>query len=192
MIINGDTGLTFPNASTQPRAPYGKQTIWIPAGAMTPRTTNGAAVTKTQLATNGTMAASLAFDTTTTEFAQFQVRMPKSWNESTLTYTVVWTNASTAANPVAWVLRAKAFSNSEDMDSAWGTGVTLIHTVNVAAYAVNISSESTPLTVASVNELEYVIFEIYRDVNNASDLMAQDALLLGVTINYTTNGIDDA
>lgn len=192
-VINGDTGLTFPDATSQGSAPFGKQTIWIPAGAMTPRTTNGAAPTKTQLATNGTMVSSLAFDTATIEYAQFQIRMPKSWDESNITYTVVWSNATSGGtNACAWVLRAKAFGDAEGLDSAWGTGVTIIDTSNAVTDSLNITAESTALTISAVNELEYVIFEIYRDVNNASDLMSQDALLLGVTINYTTNVMTDA
>lgn len=191
-VINGDTGLTFPDSTAQGSAPFGKQTVWIPAGAMTPRTTNGAAPTKTQLATNGTMVSALAFDATTTEYAQFQIRMPKSWNESTITFTVVWSNATTGTNSVAWVLRAKSLTDVDDLDAAWGTGVTVIDAANSLAYPVNISAESTALTVSSAGELEFVVFEIYRDVNNASDTMTQDALLHGITINYTTNAMTDA
>jgi len=49
----------------------GKQTIWVPAAAMTARTTNGAASGTTELATNDVMLSSLDFDTTTEEGAGF-------------------------------------------------------------------------------------------------------------------------
>jgi hypothetical protein len=64
----------------------GKQTIWIPAGAMIARTTNGAASGTTELATNDVMLRTLDFDQTTEEGAQFMVAMPKGWNESTVSY----------------------------------------------------------------------------------------------------------
>ena len=170
----------------------GKQTIWIPSGSMTSRTTNGAAYLTTQLATNGTLITALAFDTATIEYAQFQVRMPKSWNESTVTYTPVWTANSTSTNGVAWVLRAKALGNDETIDSAWGTGVTVTDLNTATAYQNHIASESTAVTISNAAELEWVVFEVYRDVANGADTLAVDALLLGLTINYTTNAANDA
>jgi hypothetical protein len=172
--------------------PIGKQTIWIPSGAMTPRTTNGPTGEITQLTTNGTMVASLSFDTATTEYAQFTIRMPKGWNEGAITFTPVWTANSTSTASVAWVLRAKSLGNAETIDSAWGTGISVIDANTSTAYQNHIASESSSVTVANVSELERVIFEIYRDVANASDTLAVDALLLGITINYTTDTANDA
>lgn len=170
----------------------GKQTIFIPAGAMQPRTTNGAAFTLTQLGTNGTLISALAFDTATTEYAQFQIRMPKSWNESTVTFTPVWTANSTSTASVAWVLRAKALGNDETIDAAWGTAVTVTDANTATAYQAHIASESSAVTIANASELEWVVFEIYRDVSNGSDTLAVDALLLGITIHYTTDAANDA
>ena len=170
----------------------GKQTIWIPAGAMSPRTTNGAQYVTTQLGTNGTLITALAFDTATAEYAQFQIRMPKSWNESTVTFTPVWSQAIAGTNSVAWVLHAKAIGDTESIDTSWGTDVTVIDAANNSAYPLNISAESSAVTIANASELEWVVFEIYRDVANGSDTMAQDALLLGITINYTTDAANDA
>lgn len=170
----------------------GKQTIWIPAAAMSPRTTNGAAFNTTQLGTNGTLVSSLAFDTATAEYAQFQIRMPKSWNESTVTFTPVWTANSTSTNGVAWSLQAKALGNDGTIDAAWGTAVTVTDANTATAYQVHIASESSAVTIANASELEWVVFEIYRDVSNGGDTLAVDALLLGVTINYTTDAANDA
>lgn len=170
----------------------GKQTAWIPAGAMTPRTTNGAAYGITQLGTNGTLVGAMAFDTATTEYAQFQIRMPKSWNESTVTFTPVWTANSTSTASVAWAIQAKALGNDETIDAAWGTAVTVTDANTATAYQVHIASESSAVTIANASELEWVVFEIYRDVANGSDTLAVGALLLGITINYTTDAANDA
>lgn len=170
----------------------GKQTAWIPAGAMTPRTTNGAQYLTTQLGTNGTIIQALAFDSATAEYAQFQIRMPKSWNESTVTFTPVWTANSTSTNGVAWVLRAKALGNDETIDAAWGSDVTVTDANTATAYQAHIASESGAVTIANASESEWVVFEVYRDVANGSDTLAVDALLLGLTINYTTDAANDA
>src|SRR6185369_14135587 len=92
----------------------GVHTIWIPASAMIARTTNGAAAGTTEMATNKQMVKTLDFDTTTQEFAQFSIQMPKSWDESTVTAKFVWSHASTSTNfGVVWALEAYAFSDDD-------------------------------------------------------------------------------
>lgn len=172
--------------------PIGKQTIWMPSGAMTPRTTNGAARTTTQLGTNGTMVTTLAFDTTTTEYAQFQIRMPKGWNEGTVTFAPVWTADSTSTNGVAWALRAKALANDESIDASWGTAVVVTDDNTATVYQLHLASESSAVTISSAAELDLVIFEIYRDVADAGDTLAADALLYGINVYYTTDAANDA
>jgi hypothetical protein len=172
--------------------PVGKQTCWIPAGAMKPRTTNGATAGTVQGGTNGTMIASLDFDTATAEYAQFAIRMPKGWNESTVTFTPVWTANSTSTAGVVWTMRAKALGNDETIDASWGSDISVTDENTSTAYQNHIAAESSALTIANASELEWVVFEIYRNVSAGSDTLAVDALLLGVTLNYTTNAANDA
>jgi len=172
--------------------PIGKQTVWVPASAMTPRTTNGAESVKTQLATNGTVLNVLAFDTSTVEYAQFNIRMPKGWNESTVTFAPVWTANSTSTNGVAFSLRAKALGNDETIDAAWGTAITVTDNNTSTVYQVHLAAESAAVTVANASELEWVVFEVAREVANGSDTLAVDALLIGVNLYYTTNAANDA
>jgi len=173
-------------------SPIGKQTIWIPAVAMKPRSTNGAAAGTVQGGTNGTIIASLDFDTATAEYAQFSIRMPKGWNESTVTFTPVWTANSTSTAEVVWTMRAKALGNDETIDASWGSDVSVTDANTSTAYQNHIAAESSALTISNASELEWVVFEIYRNVSNGSDTLAVDALLLGVTINYTTGAANDA
>jgi hypothetical protein len=92
----------------------GKQTIWIPATAMTPRTTNGAASGVTETATNKVMLKTLDFDAATPEYAQFAIRMPKSWNEGTVTAYFLW-SATNTGNCV-WALQARALTDDDPLD----------------------------------------------------------------------------
>lgn len=170
----------------------GKQTIWVPAGAMRPRATNGAKTTTVQLPANGTMVSGLGFDTATYAFAQFQIRMPKSWNEGTVTCTPVWTANSTATDSVVWGVEAKGLANDATIDAAWGAAVAILDANTSTAYQVHIAPESAPVTVSGATELGWVVFQVFRLVENASDTLAVDAILLGVTINYTTNVANDA
>lgn len=170
----------------------GKQTIWVPAGAMRPRSTNGVQTTTVQLPTNGTMMSGLAYDAAQYEFAQFQIRMPKSWNEGAVTCTPVWTANSTATDSVLWAVRAKGLANDATIDADWGPEVGILDTNTNTAYQVHIGPESTAIPVSGAVELGLVIFEVFRQILSTYDTLAVDAILLGVTINYTTNVANDA
>lgn len=169
----------------------GKHTIWIPVAAIAARTTNGAAAGSTELAINRNMLRSLDFDTATQEFAQFEIAMPKSWNEGTLTAQVLWTAAS-GSGGVVWALQAVATSDDDAMDVAFGTEQTMTDTL-LAANDCHISPESAAITVGgSPAENDRVQLQIKRNVADASDTLAVDAKLLGVRLFYTTNARNDA
>lgn len=170
----------------------GQQTIWVPAAAMTPRTTNGAASGSTELATNDVMVKYLAFDAATSEGAQFGIQMPKGWDEGTLVCQFVWTHPATATNfGVVWGIRAVAFTDDDALDTAFGSAVEVTDTGGTTS-DVYISDETSALTVAgSPGAEEYVVFEVYRDPPEAGDTMAVDAYLIGVKIHYTTNAAKD-
>lgn len=172
---------------------FGKHTIWIPAGAMTPRTTSGAASGTTELATNKVMAKTLDFDWTVDEFAQFAVRMPKSWNEGTVTAIFVWSHASGAtAYSCVWGIQGRAFSDTDALDAAFGTAVTVTDSGGTADTSYH-SAESGAMTIAGPPAAgDMVLFQVYRDADNGSDTLDKDARLHGVVLFYTVDAHNDA
>ena len=65
----------------------GKQTIWVPANAMTPTTSNPCAdIAAVETTAGRPDMYVLDFDTSSDEHAQFTVAFPKSWNLGTITY----------------------------------------------------------------------------------------------------------
>ena len=171
----------------------GKQSIWVPASAMYARATNGAAYGSVETSTNKVMFKTLDFDTTTQEFAQFAIRMPKGWNEGTLTFQAVWSHAATTTNfGVAWALEAVALSDAEAGDTAFGTAVQVTDTGGTTNM-LYITAESGAITVGSSPAAQdYVAFQIKRVPADAADTMAIDARLHGVTVFYTTDAATDA
>lgn len=169
----------------------GKQTVWVPASAMTTRTTNGAAAGSAETATNKVMKKTLDFDTAMQEYAQFTVAMPKSWNEGTVSFQALWT-ATGGSGGVAWGLQGVAVSDLDNLDAAFGTAQIVADTLGTAGY-LHQTGESAAVTVAGTPaENDLVIFQLYRDVANGSDTLGQDALLLGVRLFYTVNAGNDA
>ena len=70
------------------------QEIWIPAGAFTSSTTNGAEITSRETTTNKVNYTYAGFDTTTSESAWFTWTPPANWNAGTVKFTLYWTNTS--------------------------------------------------------------------------------------------------
>jgi hypothetical protein len=168
-----------------------RQSVFIPAAAWVPRTTNGPARGSAELSTNKVMVASLDYDASTQEYAQFAVWLPKSWDLSTMAYRVAWTTA-TGTGGVAWSLAARAFSDDDALDQAMGTAVIVTDT-RLADNDLHISPESSALSAAGTPaEMDLVLFELSRAVADAGDTKTGDARLLGVHLYYNTRYRSDA
>jgi hypothetical protein len=170
----------------------GKHTVWIPAGSMTARTTNGAASGTIETTANKVMVRTLDFDAATAEHAQFQIQMPKGWNEGAVSAVFVWSHATTSVNfGVRWAIRAVALSDNDDIDVAFGTPVPVTDTGGSASRLYR-SPETSALTMSgSPAENDFVVFEVYRDSTHGEDTLAIDARLHGVAVFYTTNANTD-
>ena len=69
----------------------GKQTIWVPAAAMSPTVSNGCSnLTVVETTSGRPDMVVLDFDKDSDEFAQFSVAFPKSWNAGTITFQFFW------------------------------------------------------------------------------------------------------
>jgi len=168
----------------------GKNSIWIPAGAMVPRTTNGAATGLAESTTNKVMSNTLDFDQSTIEYAQFQIAMPKSWNESTLTAEFIWTCGVTGN--VIWGLQGVCISDDDLLDAAFGTAVEVTDAVTATTDVMR-SAESSAMTMAGTPaENDLGVFQVYRKASDGGDTAAGDAKLLGVRLFLTTSANNDA
>ena len=170
----------------------GKETIWIPAVAMYPNTTNGcAALAQTELS-NGPEIKTLDFDKDSDEFAQFAIAFPKSWNEGTVTFQAFFTAASTNTGTTAFVLNAVALADNGDLNTAFGTAVgPTAKAMSGTSNDLAVTAESGAVTIAgSPSTDEYVFFQIMRDVS--ADSLTADAKLLGIKLFFTTDAANDA
>lgn len=170
----------------------GLETIWIPAGSMVAKATNGAGTSTYDSGTNDVSIYTVDFDTTTQEYAHtLPIGMPKSWNESTVTAVFYWTNTGGASTEtVRWSIAGAAISDDDTLNTTFGTAQTVDDTW-LAQNDLHISAATSAVTIGGTPaENDMVIFEITRVV--ASDNMAGDARLLGVKILFTTNASTDA
>ena len=173
----------------------GKHAIWVSAGSMSPSVASGCATLDTIASGAGKPdIQSLNFDKDAVEYAQFRIRMPKSWDEGTITFVPVWSHV-TVATPylVSWSLDAVAVSNAETVAASYGTAVTSNDTGGDGDFQY-VGPESSAMTVGGSPATEDVVhFRVGRvATDGTNDTLAVDARLHGITIYITTNAGNDA
>lgn len=174
---------------------FGKQTIWIPAGAMKPTITNGcSSPATTEISSSQPNIITLDFDASTIEYASLPpIAMPKSWNESTITAQFIWTHGSTTTNyGVVWGIEGVAVGNSDAIGASFGTAVTVTDTGGTTntQYTADETSAITLAGTPAEGDVAYI--RVYRAATDGSDTLAVDAKLLGVKIFITTNASNDS
>ena len=169
--------------------------IWVPARAMMAATTNGAASGSVETATNKLMLASYDFDTTTQEYVQFHLELPKSAAYSQavavpgvstkLTAQFAWTCASgvgASSKTVQWGWQGVGMVDGDDIDEAWGTAKTVSDTWQ-ADMAMHVTAETDGIDISNGGSYPCFNFlRVYRDV--AADDLNGDALLLGMMVRF--------
>ena len=188
-LVAKGTGSVQSNGSAVKVA--GKESIWIPASAMYPNSTNGAEAAQVELS-NGPELKVLDFDKDSDENAQFAVAFPKSWNEGTVTFQAFFTATSTDTGTVSWDLAAVALADSGDLNTAFGTAVAPTAKAHSGtSNDLDVTAESGAVTIAgSPGTDEYVFFQVTRDVSD--DSLDADARLLGIKLFFTTDAANDA
>lgn len=172
----------------------GTHTIFVPAGAMRPTTSNGCAALAAVETTAGRPdLIGNAYDATADEHAQFQVSFPKSWDEGTVTFRVWWWSTAADTDGVAWGLQGVACSDGDTADVAYGTPVVVTDAAQSTTEDVYVTDISSAVTIAGTPAAgDICFFRLFRDVSDAADTAAEDCICLGVQILYTVNSADDA
>ncbi len=186
-----DASVATPGATIKT---VGKETIWIPAGAMRPTVSNGCAALADAETTAGRPDMTvLDFDATADEHAQFQVAFPKSWDEGTVTFQAFWTTTATDTDGVAWGLQGVAVSDGDTIDVAYGAAVVVTDAGQSTAEDLYVTGESAAVTIAGTPAAADVCyFRVFRDVSDAADTMTEDARLVGIKLHFTTDAATDA
>ena len=170
----------------------GKETMFVPAAAMYPSTTNPCSdleqVETTALRPDLKV---LDFAADADDFAQFAIAMPKSWNEGTVTFQPFWTVTGTNTGTVAWQLAGIAVSNDDTINTAFGTQVaTTALAFSGTSNDLMVSAESGAVTIAgSPAANDMCFFQINRDTS--ADDQTGNARLLGIKMFFTTDAAND-
>lgn len=168
----------------------GVQDLFIPASAMWARVTGGCgSLTQYEMATSLFNVQGLPFDQTTQEFAQFQIRLPRKYNNGTITVAPYWTSQS-GTGTVQWGISGGAYSNDDALTVALGTAQTSDDTL-IAANDLHIGPTTSAITLAGTPaDADFLAIQVSR--NPGSDTLDADAILLGIVVFITTDAAKDA
>ena len=161
------------------------QSMWIPAGAMYPSSTNPCAglaqVETTALRPDLKV---LDFDPSSDEFAQFSIVWPNSWDKGTITFKAFFTVTGTNTGTVAWGLAGVAITDDETINTAFPTPtVATAKAHSGTSNDLNVTDESDAVTISGAPaNADMVFFQLNRDVS--ADNQSGDARLLGIKINF--------
>lgn len=172
----------------------GKHTIGLPAGTMTPATTNGCAAAD-QSETSGQKInyKYLAFDQSTIEYAWFEFPTPKAYDAGTFTYRVVWTHPSGgSAFVVKWQLQMLSLADTNAIDTALGSAIAVTDTGGTAGTLYR-SAESAAVTPSNTPAKgDTMMCRIARVASDGADTLDIDAHLIGIELYYTTDAGSDS
>ena len=170
----------------------GVETIYVPAAAMYPQTTNGCAdLEQVEMTAGKPELKCLDFAADADDHAQFTIAFPKSWNEGTVTFQAFFTVTGTNTGTVAWGLAGRSFADSADLNTAFGT--TVVATAKAHSGTSNdldVTAVSGAVTIAGVAVDTLTCFQVLRDVS--ADTQTGAARLLGIKLFFTTNAANDA
>ena len=171
----------------------GKESIWVPAGAMYPSTTNPCSdLTQVETTALRPDLKVLDFAAAADDFAQFSIAFPKSWNEGTITYQPFWTVTGTNTGTVVWQLGGIAVTSDATINTAFGT---LVATTALAHSGTSndlmVSAESGAVTIAGSPSTDDVcFFQINLDTSASGQSGA--VRLIGIKMFFTTDASNDA
>ena len=97
-----------------------------------------------------------------------------------------WTTSGTGGS-VVWGIQGLAVGNGESLASAWSTGIEIADTFITGTGHHTTDSTSPFAPTGAIQSGDMLYFRIYRSVANASDTLALNASLLGVSLQYTGN-----
>jgi len=187
------TGAEINQLSGKVAKTAGLETIWVPATAMYPATTNGSsALTRVETTALRPDLMVLDFAAAADDFAQFSIAFPKSWNEGTVTFQVFWTPSNTNTDNCIWSLQGVSVADDATIDVAYGTAVSVTDAGIGTVENQQVSPVSGDVTITNAAVDTQTYFQIFRDANAGTDTFSGVARLLGVKLFFTTDAANDA
>lgn len=173
-------------------------TLWVPAGAMTPGDTNGASVVEIFVSGNQTTHDAMRFPYSTQQetFVDFNVSLPDDWDAGTVKAKLFWrlsgVNSASPDTNVKFGVACAAYGDTDDYSVLLGNRVTVIDTVHGTS-EIHITPATPAIPVGGTPAAGKMLhFQVSRMFQALEDSMSADANLLGVLLQYRRSGLQSA
>lgn len=184
IFLDSLNNIIISGASSEQSSLEQLQTIWIPAGAMTPTSSGGATYGLTQIGASNTMLESLIFSPNENNYAQFNIAFPNEWNKTTLKAIPYYTLGVTGVtgSSIVWNIEGKFVNVDQGIGSVFGTSQTStgIGNKNYTLYSGTMTDNIVPDGTGLNNCITY--FQIYRNASLGN--VESSGHLLGIKILY--------
>lgn len=164
-------------------------TIFVPAGAMTPSNENGA--TPGAVGFDETTHDTLAFPSTADKTAEFSVVFPDDWDKSSVKAKALWTfydsTAGQSGQHVKFLVGAVSCGDGDDISDAPTTFVDITDQAQSANELCKSGASAALTPEGTLANGNLVHFTVGRDADYAPEggsVLATEALLLGVFIQF--------
>ena len=195
ILLNQNSGgILYEDATFDVSDIRGRQTIWMPVVGMRGASTNGAAdITSVESTALRPDMFVMDFDSSTKEYAQFSIGMPKQWDGATMTAKFYYTHATAVSTNMIWGIQGVAISDDDSIDVAYGGAAIVTDTLLNTAEDLQVTAETGPFRLAgSPATGDLCFFQVFRDAANALDTTnSTDGRLIGVRLYYHTNALND-
>jgi hypothetical protein len=180
-VTTNQTGAFLTNSSLSVKE------IYIDAAAMLTGI-SGATPSGTSILNSGMAYDCYAFDPAVTGFTQFKFAM-HDHNLGPMRAKFYWTAPGFAAGDVVWGLQSIALGDSELLNSGFAGGAEVIDSFSAGGTGLFISTGATFIPSGNLAAGDMYLFRAYRNAFSASDTLAVNACLLGISIQYTGTSI---
>jgi len=167
-------------------SPIGTHEQSVPASGLWASTTAGATgLQSLELGTNDVDLRFFDFTSTAAdEHVQFVWSLPTEWDAGTVRAKFKWSHTSGTGN-VVWGIQARAMSNSDPLDAAWGT-IQEVTDANEVNDDIIISDFTPAMTIGNTPAKgDYIQWRLLRSGSDVLDTFTATARLHEVIIEYT-------
>ena len=179
-VTTSQTGVFLTNSTQYIRE------IYIDAAAMLTGI-SGATPSGSSILNSGIAYDCYAFDAAVTEFTQFKFAI-NDYDLGSMKAKFYWTAPGFATGNVVWGLQSQAVGDAELLNSSFVGGIEVTDTFSTGT-GLFISTAATFTPSGNLVTGDMLLFRAYRNAVSASDTLAVDACLLGISIQYTGNAI---
>ena len=161
--------------------------LYIDAGAMTTGV-SGAAPTGFYFGGADIAMDSYVFDSAANTYAQFKLALPESLETGSLRAKFHWTADNGGTGHVLWGVQARSVSNAGAISGSWGAPQESLDQF-ITGYDHHTSSPTSQISTSNTfYGGDLIFFRVYRNSDSPTDTLAVNAMLNGISVQYSTTG----